>query len=546
MELVLLAVALLLAGACTLRGKLWVVWCGVTLVWRGLRRQIGPMVNMNVRTRERPADPSVVERLPDHLRDAVSGVLRRAPCFGVHGRNVEVLHTPDAFYRSILKGLRHARRRIVIAALYLGVSDRCRALADAMDEALAENAGLTVTMLVDYGRGQRKEDGVSVMTLLTPLITKYGADRVRVCMFMVPLCGAIFRHAPATIREVAGVQHIKTFVLDDDTLITGANLNDDYFTNRQDRYVWIRSQPLLASWTARYVGALADMSFRCLPSGTTGDVVPTFPPDHSHPVYSGPSPIPFHEFSQELNERILSLLDNPLGDGSSSGSGSGRDEEALPGSGVAGRCVCEEGEADSVDTFVCPVAQLAAVGVDHESEVLTSLIRACKYVPLTLSTAYPNFPDHLRDSIEDSCCDSATILAPAEDANGFHGASGPKRLVPLSYSCLLYEWVVRLRKQVSVHLWSHPGHTFHVKGLWMPNLTVVGSSNLGHRSRYLDAELQFVVATAAPSLALDLTRELAGIKQHTTETPTSRLKEAWPLQDRVLLWLVRHLLYPFL
>ena len=36
------------------------------------------------------------------------------------------------------------------------------------------------------------------------------------------------------MREVAGVHHMKVHVFDDDIMITGANLSNDYFTDRQD------------------------------------------------------------------------------------------------------------------------------------------------------------------------------------------------------------------------------------------------------------------------------------------------------------------------
>ncbi len=39
-------------------------------------------------------------------------------------------------------------------------------------------------------------------------------------------------------REIFGVHHIKAAVFDNNVILTGANLNDTYYTNRTDRY-WI-------------------------------------------------------------------------------------------------------------------------------------------------------------------------------------------------------------------------------------------------------------------------------------------------------------------
>lgn len=45
----------------------------------------------------------------------------------------------------------------------------------------------------------------------------------------------ITRMIPGAVKEVFGVHHIKAHVFDNNILITGANLSEDYFTNRQDR-----------------------------------------------------------------------------------------------------------------------------------------------------------------------------------------------------------------------------------------------------------------------------------------------------------------------
>jgi len=40
------------------------------------------------------------------------------------------------------------------------------------------------------------------------------------------------------MREIFGVHHIKAAVFDNNVILTGANMNDSYYTNRTDRY-WI-------------------------------------------------------------------------------------------------------------------------------------------------------------------------------------------------------------------------------------------------------------------------------------------------------------------
>jgi CDP-diacylglycerol--glycerol-3-phosphate 3-phosphatidyltransferase len=51
-----------------------------------------------------------------------------------------------------------------------------------------------------------------------------------------------------SIREVFGVHHMKYFVFDDVVVMTGANLEEQYFLNRQDRYWVFADHPQMANY----------------------------------------------------------------------------------------------------------------------------------------------------------------------------------------------------------------------------------------------------------------------------------------------------------
>jgi CDP-diacylglycerol--glycerol-3-phosphate 3-phosphatidyltransferase len=42
---------------------------------------------------------------------------------------------------------------------------------------------------------------------------------------------------PSPLDEVAGVFHIKAYIIDDQLVLSGANLSEEYFQDRQDRYL---------------------------------------------------------------------------------------------------------------------------------------------------------------------------------------------------------------------------------------------------------------------------------------------------------------------
>jgi phosphatidylserine/phosphatidylglycerophosphate/cardiolipin synthase-like enzyme len=61
--------------------------------------------------------------------------------------------------------------------------------------------------------------------------------------------------ALARWREATGVWHMKLYIFDDTLVISGANLSDTYFTNRQDRYVVFRNARALCDYYSDFLHA---------------------------------------------------------------------------------------------------------------------------------------------------------------------------------------------------------------------------------------------------------------------------------------------------
>ena len=53
---------------------------------------------------------------------------------------------------------------------------------------------------------------------------------------------------PSKWNETVGLQHLRLYVFDDSLIISGANLSQDFFTSRQDRYVLIENCPERADY----------------------------------------------------------------------------------------------------------------------------------------------------------------------------------------------------------------------------------------------------------------------------------------------------------
>ncbi len=50
---------------------------------------------------------------------------------------------------------------------------------------------------------------------------------------------------PALLNQLISVYHIKAYIFDDEIIVTGANLDDFYFSNRLDRYFVIKGKKLI-------------------------------------------------------------------------------------------------------------------------------------------------------------------------------------------------------------------------------------------------------------------------------------------------------------
>ncbi len=149
---------------------------------------------------------------------------------------IEFLHHPSDFYNTLRNRLKSAKNRVCIATLYFGHSE--------MEQELLEAIPSTVPtdILLDGLRGNRRE-----RTHLTSVetINKF-CPHARVAPFVTPHYCGLFKLLPDRINEIVGTQHMKLIVVDNDVIITGANLSDIYFTNRQDRYLIVRGQAGLA------------------------------------------------------------------------------------------------------------------------------------------------------------------------------------------------------------------------------------------------------------------------------------------------------------
>jgi CDP-diacylglycerol--glycerol-3-phosphate 3-phosphatidyltransferase len=93
---------------------------------------------------------------------------------------------------------------------------------DTLRQALRRQPRLKVSILSDALRGTREAPGPSCASLLAPLVSEFGEDRVEIRMYQTPnLRGLKRRIVPKRLNEGWGLQHMKLYGIDDEIVLSG-------------------------------------------------------------------------------------------------------------------------------------------------------------------------------------------------------------------------------------------------------------------------------------------------------------------------------------
>lgn len=176
-----------------------------------------------------------------------------APCFPMNSSKINIISDPRKFYDTLCERFRNANRRISIASLYIGTGSLEKKLLEVTKANLEEQKSLKFKVLLDYQRGTRGD--VNSVSLLKEFVNDI-PDRCSVNLYQTPkLHGSWSKALPSRYNEIVGLQHMKLYIADDSVLLSGANCSNDYFHQRQDRYVEIED-PELANFYSELIGMI--------------------------------------------------------------------------------------------------------------------------------------------------------------------------------------------------------------------------------------------------------------------------------------------------
>ncbi|XP_045125336.1 CDP-diacylglycerol--glycerol-3-phosphate 3-phosphatidyltransferase, mitochondrial-like isoform X2 [Portunus trituberculatus] len=435
---------------------------------------------------------------------------QHCPAFPISGSKVRVIVDPREFYQELLDKAGGARKRISISSLYLGTGKLEERLVSVVGQRVAAVDGLQVHWLLDHTRGSRGQH--SSRSMLHPLLAQY-PHSCSVSLYHTPnLRGLLRRLIPQRWNETIGLQHMKLYVFDDSLLISGANLSNDYFTNRQDRYMVFEECPALAAF---YHNLIATVSRFC----------PQLATDDSTSMPAGTSVHPYlgdlEEYCGAMREAVQELWRAECD----------RTPERLRHIGNTSN---PSFSSTSLDTLVFPTLQMGPFGITNDGYVTKRFLSSAEEGSrIHLASGYFNLTEEYMKCVLGQSRASYSILMAHPEANGFLGAGGFAGAIPAAYTQLAKLFFGRVKDgeqehRISLHEYRRKGWTFHAKGLWYsrpgqtwPVLTMVGSPNFGWRSVQRDLETQVVVVTQNTALREALHKEHSRLYDCGTEVTDS-------------------------
>lgn len=466
---------------------------------------------------------------------------RIGPRFDIEATDIDIIQEPKVFYKILQEKILNAKKRIFLATLYIGKSEH--ELIAALRQALQENPSLEVSVLTDALRGTREDPNPSCASLLGALAAEF-PSQVEIRMYHTPnLTGFRKSMLPKRLNEGWGLQHMKIYGIDDEVIISGANLSDDYFTNRQDRY-HVFSSKAITEYYARVYDTMCSMSFYLEPQKKAGSFQLVWPDANAckSPLVD---PVSFVQVSKNLFEPLSRPSNSDL---------------TSPKAGMAS---------------VYPVL-IIPQAVNTELPALMAILdTSTRDVASIMFTAgYFNPDPTVTDAVLQAAHSGSqtTVVTASPWANGFFGSKGVSGMLPSAYTLLARRFLQEAEKvapgAVDLREWrlgtvGRPhGWTYHAKGVWLtyngagnsdqtvgeeksseqPLVTIIGSSNYTVRSYSLDTEVGAVVVTTDLGLKARYQSEMNHLLEHSRRVTEADLKggdrRAGPAV-RIAMWIVR-------
>ncbi|CAI5760380.1 unnamed protein product [Candida verbasci] len=437
-----------------------------------------------------------------------------APRFLINSSDIEILMSPKDFYSTLKDKIKSSKDRIFLSSLYIGKKQI--ELIECLDDALTTNPNLKIYILTDALRGTRESPNQpSSASILTTLQKKHDS-RIDIRMYHTPNLQGITKNIlPKRLNEGWGLQHMKLYGFDNEIILSGANLSQDYFTNRQDRY-YIFKDEKLTNYYFKIHKVISSISYKIKYSDTLKQgfkmVWPT----------TNPTCEPHLNLQRYISD--VSYLIKPI-----------LQQNKLSS--------FEQYNYDNsnFDTLVYPISQFTPLfpKLQDYSTELPSILRILSFlsdskIKWWFTAGYFNMLPTIQSKLLHASSTGKVITA-SPKANSFYKSSGISYYLPMAYLLFAKKFLEEIKKMgketmITVYEWQNGivntinGWSYHAKGIWVsipnesvPSLTIIGSSNYTKRAYNYDLESNAIVITKNEELKQKMKFEIDNLMKYANE-----------------------------
>lgn len=454
------------------------------------------------------------------LRNKLSALY---PKFYFRRGEIDLLTTPSDFYSTLKCKISNANERVFLASLYLGKNEKD--LVNCIDKALKKNSNLKVYILLDALRGTREAPNDCSAKLLSILARDYN-NQVDIRFYQTPALTKIKTFIyPKRFVEGIGLQHMKIYGIDNELILSGANLSHDYFTNRQDRYYLFKS----TKFTDYYFSIhqlISSLSFKLNYANTSQMFTLKWPKSNSVPRGIG---------KRAFLDKTSALIQKFFNE---TGKQTNQDEQLV--------------NTKEYPTVVYPIAQFTPL-FHKRKDFSTGKPSILKYldgmtdipgISWIFTAGYFNMHPEIKTRILRIPAESGTVITASPQANGFYKSKGISSNIPSAYLLLSRKFLQDCKNlnkdNICLKEWrrgtvNQPnGWSYHAKGIWIsskdsdndiPFATTIGSSNYTRRAYTLDLESDSIIITSDNELRYKMKNELDNILQYTEDVSLNNFKE---------------------
>lgn len=434
---------------------------------------------------------------------------------------VEILDHPVQFYSTLKNKISAAQNRVFMASLYLGKTEND--LINCISDSLKKNKDLKVYFMVDGLRGTRETPNKCSASLLAELEKEFG-ERVEIRLYRTPEFVGWKTLIPKRFNEGLGLQHMKIYGVDEEVILSGANLSNDYFTNRQDRY-YVFKNKFLSDYYFKVHQLVSKISYRVRHANNEQKYHLEWPESNVavEPLKDK------HKFIEKCSSIFTDFLRGPSSMGNAHLI---KDFSQYP-------------------TIVYPVSQFTPLFQPHhdvstEKPGVLSIL-SCLSNPMsrwTFTAGYFNMLPEIKQRLLDSPSIQGQVITASPYANGFFQSPGVSGHLPDAYLYLSQGFLKDVHRHgkenhIKLREWKHGivnqanGWSYHAKGLWLsepgndkrPCLTIVGSSNYTRRAYSLDIETNAIVLTKDEQLKTAMQNEIDNLLKNTKEVTLGSFEE---------------------